>query len=89
MYYIKESYVICNKTQEFTYRLDLFYTKELIIHVKKLHFYLKLRKGLRKLIPVTIYKQWVMGEVDSILVVGFNFTSKFAIKPNPLMADLY
>ena len=35
MYYIKESYVICNKTQEFTYRLDLFYTKELIIHVKK------------------------------------------------------
>ena len=30
-----------------------------------------------------------MGEVDSILVVGFNFASKFGIKPNPLMADLY
>ena len=35
MYYIKKAMSYAIKTQEFTYRLDLFYTKELIIHVKK------------------------------------------------------
>ena len=49
MYYIKESYVICNKTQEFTYRLDLFYTKELIIHVKKITFLSEAEKRTDKI----------------------------------------